>query len=69
MIDASDGFMKDGPKNRLRAQDVHKIVDVFFRQVELPRFHDGVSFVPLTFPFPLSTIDAPSRVMINFLTI
>src|SRR6266540_2561857 len=28
MIDASDGFMKDGPKNRLRAQDIHKIVDV-----------------------------------------
>jgi len=29
MIDASGGFMKDGPKNRLRAQDIHKIVDVF----------------------------------------
>ncbi len=29
MIDASAGFMKDGPKNRLRAQDIHKIVDVF----------------------------------------
>jgi len=29
MIDASRGFMKDGPKNRLREQDVHKIVDVF----------------------------------------
>jgi type I restriction enzyme M protein len=28
MIDASAGFMKDGPKNRLRAQDIHKIVDV-----------------------------------------
>src|SRR2546426_12242066 len=27
MIDASQGFMKDGPKNRLRAQDIHKIVD------------------------------------------
>jgi type I restriction enzyme M protein len=29
MIDASKGFMKDGNKNRLRHQDIHKIVDVF----------------------------------------
>ena len=29
MIDASGGFMKDGPKNRLRSMDIHKIVDVF----------------------------------------
>lgn len=32
MIDASAGFIKDGPKNRLREQDVHKIVDAFTRQ-------------------------------------
>jgi type I restriction enzyme M protein len=32
MIDASAGFMKDGPKNRLRAQDIHRIVDVFNKQ-------------------------------------
>lgn len=38
MIDASKGFMKDGPKNRLRSQDIHKIVDVFNRQLELPRY-------------------------------
>jgi len=38
MIDASSGFMKDGPKNRLRAQDIHKIVDVFNRQLEIPKF-------------------------------
>src|SRR5215212_9149141 len=38
MIDASRGFLKDGPKNRLRAQDIHKIVDVFTRRVELPRY-------------------------------
>jgi type I restriction enzyme M protein len=31
MIDASKGFMKDGPKNRLREQDIHRIVDVFTR--------------------------------------
>ena len=29
MVDASKGFMKDGPKNRLRERDLHKIVDVF----------------------------------------
>ncbi|MDK9726049.1 MAG: type I restriction-modification system subunit M [Sterolibacteriaceae bacterium MAG5] len=32
MIDASGGYLKDGPKNRLREQDIHKIVDVFIRQ-------------------------------------
>ncbi|MFY2763539.1 N-6 DNA methylase [Arenimonas sp. MALMAid1274] len=32
MIDASVGFIKEGPKNRLREQDIHKIVDVFTRQ-------------------------------------
>src|SRR5690625_545221 len=29
MIDASKGFIKEGNKNRLRSQDVHKIVDAF----------------------------------------
>ncbi len=38
MIDASEGFMKDGPKNRLRAQDIHKIVDVFTRRLEVPQY-------------------------------
>jgi type I restriction enzyme M protein len=38
MIDASKGFLKDGNKNRLRSQDIHKIVDVFTRQTELPRY-------------------------------
>ena len=36
MIDASKGFMKDGTKNRLREQDIHKIVDVFNRQLDVP---------------------------------
>jgi type I restriction enzyme M protein len=35
MIDASKGFIKDGPKNRLRSQDIHKIVDVFNKQTEI----------------------------------
>jgi type I restriction enzyme M protein len=43
MIDASKGFIKDGPKNRLREQDVHRIVDVFNRQLEVPGY---ARFVP-----------------------
>jgi type I restriction enzyme M protein len=38
MIDASAGFMKDGPKNRLRAQDIHQIVDVFNRRLEVAKY-------------------------------
>lgn len=38
IIDASKGFIKDGNKNRLRAQDIHKIVDAFNREQEIPRF-------------------------------
>ena len=38
MIDASKGFMKDGPKNRLREQDIHKIVDTFRKQTDVPRY-------------------------------
>ena len=38
MIDASKGFTKDGPKNRLREQDIHRIVDTFTRQVEIPGY-------------------------------
>ncbi len=48
MIDASKGFIKDGPKNKLREQDIHKIVDTFLRQVDVPRYgrmvpHDEIS--------------------------
>ena len=38
MIDASKGFIKDGNKNRLREQDLHRIVDTFTRQVDVPRY-------------------------------
>ena len=43
MIDASKGFIKDGNKNSLREQDVHKIVDVFNKQLEIPKFSRLVS--------------------------
>ncbi|RFF71742.1 type I restriction endonuclease subunit M [Xanthomonas campestris pv. campestris] len=38
MIDASKGFIKDGPKNRLREQDIHRIVDTFRRGADVPRY-------------------------------
>ncbi|ALE81251.1 type I restriction-modification protein subunit M [Pseudonocardia sp. AL041005-10] len=38
MIDASKGFEKDGPKNRLRPRDMHKIVDSFMNQKEIDRY-------------------------------
>ena len=44
MIDASKGFVKDGNKNRLREQDVHKIVDSFNKQLELHKYSRMVSF-------------------------
>lgn len=43
MIDASKGFTKDGNKNRLRSQDIHKIVDVFNKGIELKRYSRLVS--------------------------
>jgi type I restriction enzyme M protein len=38
MIEASRGFEKDGPKNRLRPRDMHKIVDVFSNHLEIPGY-------------------------------
>jgi len=38
MIDASKGFVKDGNKNRLRDQDMHKIIDVFTGAREVPKY-------------------------------
>ncbi len=43
MIDASKGFVKDGNKNRLRQQDMHKIVDIFNRQIEMEKYARMVS--------------------------
>jgi type I restriction enzyme M protein len=44
MIDAGGGFMKDGPKNRLRAQDIHIIVDVFNKRLDVAKYARMVSF-------------------------
>lgn len=50
MIDASKGFLKDGNKNRLRAQDIHKIVDVFNWQREVPRYARMVPVAEIASP-------------------
>lgn len=44
MIDASKGFIKDGNKNRLREQDLHKIVDTFNNQWEFDKYARFVPF-------------------------
>lgn len=43
MIDASKGFEKDGPKNRLRPRDMHKIIDTYVKQAAVERY---ARFVP-----------------------
>ena len=50
MIDASKGFMKDGPKNRLRHQDIHEIVDVFTRQFEISKYSRLVPLAEISDP-------------------
>lgn len=50
MIDASKGFSKDGPKNRLRTQDIHKIVDTFARQANIPRYARLVPLAEISGP-------------------
>jgi len=47
MVDASKGFIKDGNKNRLRAQDIHKIVDTFNRQLAIPGYSRMVALAEI----------------------
>ena len=47
MIDASGGFKKDGPKNRLRSMDIHKIVDVFNKRLDVPKYTRMVPFAEI----------------------
>ncbi|MEL4890001.1 type I restriction-modification system subunit M [Xanthomonas protegens] len=44
MIDASKGFLKDGNKNRLREQDIHRIVDTFRKKQDVPGYARLVGF-------------------------
>lgn len=45
MVDASKGFRKDGPKNRLREQDIHRIVDTFNKHTDITGY---ARMVPVT---------------------
>lgn len=47
MIDASHGFVKDGDKNRLREQDIYKIVTIFNSMTEVPGFSRFVPFAEI----------------------
>jgi type I restriction enzyme M protein len=38
MVDGSHGYLKDGNKNRLRDCDLHQIVDVFNKRLEIPKY-------------------------------
>jgi type I restriction enzyme M protein len=50
MIDASKRFMKDGNKNRLREQDIHKIVDTFKKLEHTDKFSRMVSMEEIADP-------------------
>ncbi|WFP73194.1 N-6 DNA methylase [Corynebacterium glutamicum] len=45
MIDASKGFEKDGPKNRLRPRDMRKVIDTYLAGEEIERY---ARMVPLS---------------------
>jgi type I restriction system adenine methylase HsdM len=50
MIDASKGFRKDGNKNRLREQDIHRIVDIYARQRDVPGYSRMVPLAEIADP-------------------
>jgi type I restriction enzyme M protein len=50
MIDASRAFIKDGNKNRLREQDIHRIVDTFNRQANVAGYASLVPFDKIADP-------------------
>ena len=52
MVDAGKGFMKDGNKNRLRSRDMHRMVDVFNKQIPIEKYSRLV---------PLSEISNPKN--------
>ena len=62
MVDASRGFLKDGNKNRLRAQDIHRIVDVFNRQLEVPRYSRMVPVAEIAGPANDCNLNIPRYV-------
>ena len=59
MIDGSKGFIKDGNKNRLRAQDIHRIVNTFTRQLEIPRYSRMVPLAEISDPKNYFNLNLP----------
>lgn len=47
MIKASQGFVQEGHKNRLRARDVHQMTDAFNRQLQIPHYSRNVSLTEI----------------------
>jgi type I restriction enzyme M protein len=41
------GFMKDGPENHLRVQDIQQIVGVFTKRLEIPKYPLMVSLAEI----------------------
>jgi type I restriction enzyme M protein len=62
MIDASRGFEKDGAKNRLRERDVHRIVDVFSNQIEIPGYSRLVPISEIAEPQNDYNLNLPSYI-------
>lgn len=50
MIDAAGGYQKDGPKNRLREQDIHKIVDAFNKLEDIEHYCRMVTHIEIADP-------------------
>jgi type I restriction enzyme M protein len=50
MLDAAKGFIKDGNKNRLREQDIHRIVDTFNTLTNVPGYARMVPFDEISGP-------------------
>ncbi|QTR51300.1 HsdM family class I SAM-dependent methyltransferase [Candidatus Thiothrix anitrata] len=59
MIDAAKGFIKDGDKNRLREQDIHRIVDTFTKQTDTPRYARMVAFDEISDPKNAYNLNLP----------
>lgn len=59
MIDASKGFRKDGAKNRLREQDIHRIVDTFRRGTDVPGYARMVPFDEIADPRNAFNLNLP----------
>lgn len=47
MIDAGKGFIKEGNKNRLREQDIHRVADVFNNEEQIPGYSKMVSITEI----------------------